>query len=333
MAGSRALTKIQLGRESTAGTAVAATTLWRGMGTIHDTREAQLVSEDVGILMGTHRSIIPNYEAAISMASVNGNFQQILHLLEAGIMTATPADDGVGSGKIYTYNFPTTAAPTIKTYTIEGGDNQQAEEMEYSFVESFSLSGTNREGLMMAGEWKGRQVTNSTFTGALAVPAVEDILAQKGKLYINAVSSAFGTTPITGTLLSMEFSYTTGIIPKYTIDTGNLYFAFHQFTKPEARLNLVFEHDSVAVAEKTAFRAETPRAIQLKFEGSALTTPGTTYTYHTLILNLPGKYTKFEALSEQDGNNTYAAEFAIGYDSTLATAGQIIVVNQLASVP
>src|SRR5574342_372935 len=127
MAGARALTKIQLGREATAGTAVVASTLWRGMGTIHDTREAQLVAEDVGILMGTHRSIIPNYEATISMASVNATFQQILHLLEAGIMAATPTNDGVGTGKIYTYNLPTTTAPTIKTYTLEGGDNQQAE--------------------------------------------------------------------------------------------------------------------------------------------------------------------------------------------------------------
>ena len=46
MAGSRALRKIQLGKETTAGIAVAATTLWRGMGTVKDNREVVFPEED-----------------------------------------------------------------------------------------------------------------------------------------------------------------------------------------------------------------------------------------------------------------------------------------------
>ncbi len=61
MAGARALRKLQFGKETTAGTNVDATTIWRGMGTIKDEREVVFPAEDVGILGGTDRSYISAY--------------------------------------------------------------------------------------------------------------------------------------------------------------------------------------------------------------------------------------------------------------------------------
>lgn len=332
MAGVAALRKLQLGQESTPGTPVAATTIWRGMGTLEDSRPVEVVEESVGMLMPTNRSYIPSYEALLSMDSTPATFQQILHLLEAGIMTATPVQDGAGSDYVYTYNFPTTAVPTIKTYTIEGGDNQQAEEMEYCFVETLTIEGNSAEAVMMAADWRGRQVTNTTFTGAIAIPAVEEILCSKGRLYIDDPSTGFGTTQISDTLLAFSLEVSTGLIAKYTID-GELYFSFAQSTRPEVTLNMTFEHNASAVAEKTEWRSNEARAVQLLFEGSAFATGGTTYTNHTLILNLPAIYTEFSALGETDGNDIYDVTMHVGYDSILATAGQILVVNELSAVP
>lgn len=331
MAGIKALRKLQLGREATAGTAVAATTIWRGMGTLKDARPVEKPPEDVGLLMPTTRAYIPKYEASLSMDSVPATFQQLLHILEAGIQTATPAADGPGSDYIYTYLFPTSTVPTIKTYTIEGGDNQQAEEMEYAFVQSFSLSGNSGEGLMMSSEWVGRQIVNTTFTGALSIPTVEEILFQKLKLYIDDVGSGFGSTLISNTLLSVTLDYETGLIPKFTAD-GELYFSFVQSTAPNVTLKMTFEHNSDAVLEKTDFRNNTVRAVRLIAEGSAFGTPGTTYSNHTLIVDVPGVYTEFSSLGETDGNDIYEVTLQVGYDGTLATAGQIVVVNELSAV-
>ena len=50
MAGIRALRKLQYGKETTAGTAVAATAVWRGIGTIQDNLETVFPAEDIGIL-------------------------------------------------------------------------------------------------------------------------------------------------------------------------------------------------------------------------------------------------------------------------------------------
>ena len=332
MAGVKALRRIQLGRETTDGTAVAATTVWRGLGTIEDAREVVFPNEDIGLLVGADRTYVPKLEALITFDSVEATYEQLPHLLEAGVMTATPTTD-TGTGIIYTYNFPTTAQKTIKTYTIEGGDDQQAEEMEYSFVKSLSLSGNASEAVMMSADWIGRQVTNTAFTATTdaPIPTVEEILFSKGKLYIDNDTDAFGTTQKSNTLLSMDLSVNTGMQEKYTA-TGNLYFSDHKQVMPEITLNLTFEHDATSVAEKIAWRNETARLVRLRFDGSALTTTGA-YDTKTLIVDLAGKWDNFDKIGEQDGNDVISATFRARYNSVAAKLGTIIVVSELAALP
>jgi hypothetical protein len=333
MTGIKPLRKIQLGRETTAGTAVAATTIWRGLGVIDDQREVVFANEDVGLISRTDRAYTPKYAAAIQMESVEATFEQLPHIFEAGIKAVgTGVTDTGGSGKVYTYPFPTTAKNTIKTYTVEGGDDQQAEEMEYSFVESFTLEGNAGEALMASANWMGRQVSLSTFsTAGVTLPDVEDILASKGKLYIDPVSGTIGTTQVSETLLNMSLNVTTGWKAVHTQD-GNLYFSFAKITEPEITLDLTFEHNASAVTEKAAWRAGTPRLIRLKYEGSALTTAGT-FANKTLIIDLAGKWESFDPLDDDDGNDVVSGTFRARYNSTAAFFAQIKVVNQLATIP
>ena len=145
MPGVKALRKIQLGDESSAGTPVAASTIWRGMGTISDQREVVHVEEDVGYLSGTDRTYVPKLFAELELEETEATFEQLPHILEMSLKDETPAQDGTGSGYIYQYEFPTTTQPTIQTYTIEGGDDQQAEEMViYRQFEDFLIPSVQR---------------------------------------------------------------------------------------------------------------------------------------------------------------------------------------------
>lgn len=333
MAGIKALRKIQLGREVAAGTAVAATAIWRGMGTLEDTREVVFPEEDVGIFPGTDRMYAPKLGGQLEMEAVPLTFEQVFHILEAGVLTVgTGVADGAGSGKIYNYTFPETAANTIKTYTIEGGDNQEAEEMEYSFVSEFELAGKGGEAWTMAATWMGRQVTVSSFTGALTIPTVEEALFSKTLLYIDVIGGTYGTTVKSDTLLGASLKVTTGWVPVWT-GVGAAYFGFAKQTPPEITLEITFEHDGTSAAEKVFWRAGTARKLQLKCVGSALATPGTAYTYKSLIVNLCGKWEKFNKIDEMDGNDIISSTFRGRYNSTAADAGNIIVVNEVATVP
>lgn len=333
MAGIQALRRIQLGRESTAGTVTAATTIWRGIGTLDDQRETVFPDEHVGILAGVDRSYVPRLAGEIEFERVPATFEQLLHVLEAGVKAvgAGTVDTG-GSGYIYTYPLPVASQNVIKTYTIEGGDDQQAERMEYAFVSEFTLEGNAGEAVMLSATWTGRQVQTADFTPGLTLPVVEEILFQRGKLFIDAVDGTAGTTPAANTWLNFSLNVNTGHRAVYTGD-GQLYFSFTKQTRPEITLDVTFEHDATGVAEKNAWRNQTPRLIRMLFEGSAFTTAGEMHSNKTFIVDLAGKWESFEKLGEQDGNDVLSGTFRVAYDPTYGAVGQMVVVNTVPSVP
>lgn len=330
--GVKLLRKLQFGRETTAGTAAAASTIWRGLGTLEDQRETVFPEEDIGYLSGTDRAYCPKLAGALTLESVEASFEQLPHLFEMGIMTATPVTDTGGSGKIYTYTHATTAAPTLKTYTVEGGDNAGAEIMSYCYAEKITIEGKAGEALKMGADLKGRTIAPTSFGTSATLPAVEEILFSKGTLYIDAVSGTAGTTPVSETLIEMKLDDTTGIIPVYTAD-GQLYFTTVKCATPEVTIDLTFEHNASAIAEIAAWKAGTPRLLKLKFPGTALTTAGSGYSYKTFEIIAAGKWEKFTPLGDSDGNDIVTGTFRVRYDTTAGKFIQYIVVNELASIP
>ncbi|MCP4010011.1 MAG: hypothetical protein GY726_10925 [Proteobacteria bacterium] len=336
MSGIKVLRKLQLGGETTAGTAVAADFIWRGIATgLEDTRTKVRPDENVGITSMTTRQYTPMIDAELNMASTEATFEQLPHIFEASLDAATPAQDGAGTGYIYSYPFPTTARAItdIKTYTIEAGDNQQAEEMAYAFVSDFTLSGNAGEAWKVDASWKGREASTTTFTGALSVPAVEEILFSKTKLYVDAVSGTIGTTEVTCTLLSATLNITSGIQARHTA-SGELYFCVAEDIGLRGTLDLTFLHNATAVAQKALWRADTPALVRLEAEGSALGTPGTTYTYKTLQINAAGVWNTFsDSDGDDNGTNIATATLDLGYDTTAALLGSILMVNELTALP
>ena len=329
MAGIQSLRKIQLGQEVTAGTAVAATAIWRGIGTIEDTRETIFPDEHVGFVSPLDRSYQPKLEGALAMEDTPSTYEQLGYILAAGVQDLTTGvADGVGSDFIYAFTFATTAKQAPQTFTLEGGDDQQAEEFNFCFVTDFQLAGVSYEAWQMSANWMGREVTPTTFTGALTLAAVEEMLFSKTKLYIDVIGGTHGTTQISGSLLAATLNVDTGQRPVPVGDGSLFYSAFDQKMKPEITLEVTLEHDANAVAELVTFRAETPQLLQLKTEGSAFGTGGTTYSNHTMLIDLTGKWESFEKIGEQDGNDIRTGVFRAGYDLTAASFCEITVVNE-----
>ncbi len=334
--GIRALRKILIGKEGAAGSAVAATTYWRGRGALEDTRELVFPEEDVGYLAGLNRVYTQKLGGQIELEETECTFEQIPYLLTGGVLKCEAGTaDSAGPGKIYEYTFPTTAPNSVSTFTVEGGDDAGAEEMEYAFVREFGLTGVGGEALMMSGTLVGRQIIPTTFSAStVSLPAVEEILFSKGKLYIDAASATLGGTLRSNTFLEMSLDVDTGWREQFTGD-GNEFFSFIKNVGPEVMLDIIFEHDSIAVAQKAAWRAETPTQIRMIWQGTALSTAAT-YTHKTLQIDLAGSWEKFEKLDERDGNDIITGRFRMRYDAAAGgtgLAGRVIVVNTLVSLP
>lgn len=181
-------------------------------------------------------------------------------------------------------------------------------------------------------ESSGSTVTiTQTFTPSISIPTVEEAIFNKGKLYIDDVGGTIGTTQKSNTFLSFDLDFTTGWKGQPTGD-GRLDFSFAKYTKASWTLQVTFEHDGTATAEKAKWIAKTPRLIRIKVEGAALSVAGSVYTYKTLIIDVPGIWVDFTALENDDGNDTVTGTLKGGYDATAALGGQIIVVNSLSAL-
>lgn len=333
MAGITALRKMQLGWEATAGTAVPATTVWRGpVNSIEALDNIVPVEEHVGRMGGANRTMKTNLLAQLSIPDTVFNFEQFPWFCQMGVEAqAAGVADGVGSGQIYTFDFGLTSANAPHTATIEAGNNQQVYEMEYTHCTEFTVRGAPNEAVMMSATLQGRQRTDSSFTGALSMPAVHEAFFNQASLYLDAAGAGtIGTTAIASALLGFSISVNTGQHAKFTGD-GQLYFNTVDQREWEIEAEVTFRHIAAADTEDANWLAQTARLMEIKLTGAALATAGTAYTYYTARFQLPGKWTKFSTLEDREGNDIIRGTYRAAYDPTEALGPKIIVVNETAS--
>lgn len=321
---------MQFVREATAGTIPTnMTDVWRGeFSMLEDTRERTIVEETVGSFFQAERVYDGKLQAAWSQPSTPLTFEQVCHIFEGGIKTATPAGTGP---YVRTYNYPYTgtAVNTIKTYAFRGGSAVAAEDvyqMGYGFVESFELSGSFGEAWTMSSNWIGREMVAGTLTTDLTLPTVYEALFPQTLLYIDASGGTIGTTQATGVLMSASINVTTGlrIVP---VGDGQLYYTTYKWTKPEATFSLTLELESSSVVadERDAYRVSggSVRLFRLKSTRDA---------NHILQLDFAGKVDSVGDYTNSEGNTTVTFDghmVASGTDSLSLTA---IVTNQEATL-
>lgn len=335
MPGHSFLRSAQMGKEGTPGQAVAATSVWRG-GNCRRRYPGRIRHRDERVAMLPRRVddiYVPMQGALMQVAEGPISFSQMRYIAEAGVELESPTQDGGGgSGYIYTYNFGTTAAKTLRTFTWEVGSDELVREAEYMFVREFTLSGAEDEALMMSAIWEGRQWSDSSFTPDLNPLAIEDMLFNNCVVYLDALTGTIGNTPVAQVITGFRAEVVTGAIARRTAD-GNLYFTTHMWNRPVITGNLVFIHGSELETEMANAEAGTGKLLRIKCEGSALTTPGTGYSKVTMIWDMAVSWEELPDLSEQQGLETMELPFNAGYSQDATLFSQMVIVVEESSLP
>lgn len=318
--------QIQLGREGTKGTVAAATTKWRGPFSMpSDARTRNIVEEQIGAFMQAERSYDAAYLAKWAAPSCPLTYEQILHVLEAGVKTTTPSGGGPYTW-LYSYPYTGVTVNTIKTYTVEAGsatitgDNQR---MEFGFVEQFELSGKFGEAWMMQSNWLGRQLTPSiTFTAGQAAPTVEEALFNKTVLSIGATGGA--VAQVNGVLMAAKITVKTGLII-VPVANGQLYFQDYKWTQPEIKFSITFELEDGAgtvTTERGIYNTNAVRLFRLKTTGSGS---------KSMQLDWAGKYDTFGDYTNASGDTTVTVDGHVVASSADSLAFAATIVNSIPS--
>lgn len=339
MPGKRKLAKIQLGDEGTAsgyntgaGQATKASAIWRGPAGFFDDEEIPVfVEEDTGRFSGSDRTYIPKAGAVLDMPETEATFEQLPYILMAGVEAESPGQvtNSTGTAFTWTFEFATGTGKETMTYTFEVGDNQEQEEAAYMFVEDFHITGAVDEAVKMSATWRGRQVSVTDWTTGISLASVEEIIFNKGVLSIDATGATIGNSPVSGTLIDMDFHAVTGVVA-YQTASGQLYFYATKQVGPEITLAITFEHDGTAVTEKAYCKSGTARLIRIYWEGSVV---GDESTARKLQIDMAGKWANFDILSEKDGNNIVSGTFNVREVTADGLYCNLVMINALSALP
>jgi hypothetical protein len=327
------LRQLQIGKETTLGTAVACTTFLRMEGSIKDESKPEYPKEDLGYIRGVGRSFVAKEDGTIEIKGTPCTFEQLPYFGNMTLSGVTGVQDGAGTGYVYTQPFPTNSILTPYTYTIRHGDNQQAELVTAVFCEELTIKGEAEKPWTIDAKLRGWPRGTTTFTGSLTIPTVEEVIFGLSGLYIDAPGGTIGTTQITDGFRGFELKISKVFQPRWQGNLANKYYTrLVMNSEPEITLKIKLDHDSSAVAERAARRALTHRLVRIKAEGSTLGTAGT-YTKKTILLDCVGSYMEPEPYDDDDG--VTSLEFSMGthYNATAALGGRIVTVRESSTLP
>lgn len=333
MAGVQLFTHLQLGKETTPGTSVAATRMLfpDGTGMI----DVDRMQSFQGGNRGTRSNIVRATQMGIAVAipyrtasDVGVAFDELPiygSQLKGGV-TGT----GAGADKAWAFAPSQTGANAQEAYTIEVGDATQNYDVEYCQASAWRLS-AERGGLTQGEiDWFGRQPTKATKTAVAATNSVK-IPGYLWKVrFATAQSGLSGASDVTNFLRSFNVEVQTGLTPQFYLD-GNAYFGQSQESQPMGgTIELVVDSVAQAVTQfydKAA--ADTIDFLQLKAIGPSL--GGSTYIAQIQAAVL---YEEPEIInSDIDGVNTYRVVGHIAYDTTWAQALTLDATCSIAALP
>ena len=317
--------KVQYGKETNRFTAVAATKMLTGHVNIPKDREPVLFGGSLGLRIRNNQSVIAQIKADdLRYSDPTAYFQELPLFLSLGLKGGITASEQTPSQADYLWTFNPTlsAADALDAITLEMGDDERAYEVEGVSATSLKISGKTGDNSLVSLEAGliGKQLTSTTFTGALSLPTREPILGNLAKIYLDPSWANVGVTQKSGILREYSAELQFGVEQLHhgaakTVDSQRQgYLAW--------LLQFVFERGAEAEAIFDAFQAQTFKVMRLAIEGSQIGTG----VVHSVKIDMGGHFVAVDPFGQEDeGFGLYTATFEALYDGTGAKAIQASV--------
>lgn len=325
-----ALSAVQLGVESTPGTGVAANKLLQYL----DFQPAPNISTNEfrpsGNLVPT--VVTPGQDFTDFTLAGAGSYSEFPYIGCSLFENVSPTTVDT-SGREWLFEPDYNAEPTLKTYTIEVGNNVRAGKTTYSIIRGIELAFNRTDGVTLSGSAYGQQwQDNITLTASPTATQDKPILPTHLDVFLDTTSGGLG-----GTKLTRDFNAVWRCNdrhgPIWPLNSANASYPAHVLTVPNIELELNFEYDTAgAAASFTPIRAGATRYIRLSATSTELAGAATRF----YDLRIDGAY-KCSAIAFDDteGVRTVTSTWRLVYDSTFGTSNRIFSIrntNQLAAL-
>jgi hypothetical protein len=286
---------IQIGVESTPGTAVPANKLLRSFTVEPGPHVDMQTFRPVGSKFNS--VIVPGKEWVEGKITGIGSYQEIQYLL-SGIMADVGTNPTlVTGGQVWTHELKQRAPDTIKTYSIEQGDSNFAHKFNYGLITELGLN-FSRDGCEIDGSFMARALTTgATLTGSPTTVDPEVVmLPTEIDVYYNTTFGTIGTTKL-GRAFQANLKISDRFAPVWVLNSLASSYTAHVETAPTVEVELLVEADTEGIQFFPIMRAGTTGYLRIKATSTQLAA-GTAYSFQA---DLAGKVSDVSDFSDEDG--------------------------------
>jgi hypothetical protein len=332
--------RVQVGKQSVIGTAVAATRVlpWRGLIEYNPNRTDPDV--DVGSLDPVLTPYMLAPEATISGMSGPLDYDDIVLRLSAGIKGGvTPTGPTGGTAYTWTFQAASLTADAFDYYSVQTGDDTSDSAGAGSNGFGGVINSLSEEMPQDLGPWTISDdwiFANATYGNrtSLTPPSAEawDFGADTA-FYLDSNALAIGVTPLAAAVRAATLTVNNNLDQKRYADGSNVRFNLQAFGRGqrEITLEVTVEKTTATIAE-VATLDDTPVPNRYwKIASSSTEFAGTAIPYSSNTF-LPMRLFSV-ANGEIDNNTTFVLTYKGFYDLTLTYSYKRVVINQRSALP
>lgn len=316
----------QIGLETTAGTAVAATKLIQGTdfqpGIKLNTKQFRAMGRKYPYLT------VPGREWVDAKLAGPANYNELAYWLSCiGVMTPTTHTGGTNS-KDWVLTPVTNGNANVQTYTVEKGDSIRAYKYAYGLLYTFNIHFT-RDEVQFTGNMLGQRITDAITLTSSGIGNVtpQPILGSHVNWYLDTTSGGIGTTqllnPVSGDLI-----WDAGYGTFWPMNRSNTSFKQHVDLAPKATLKMLLEADSAGMAQLSGARLGSTYYLQMDAQGPIIEG---SIVYEWKV-NFAAQVSNIQPFSDAQGVYAIEFEFTLVEDNTLAYAWKSTLTNNLAAL-
>lgn len=321
---------VQIGKETTPGTGVAASKLLQYIGF----SLAPNLDMNTFTPMGSRvpSAITPGKDWSTITIDGKGSYSEMAYVWSGLLkdVTATTVDT---TGKQWLYEPANRTEETHARYTIEEGSSIRAGKATYGVITDASVVFNRTDGVTVSGSGFAQQYqANITLTATPTTIEEAIILPTHLNVYSNDSFATIGTTKLTRDF-NAEFGIGGFSGPVWTLNSANASFAADVDLVPDVACTLRCSADSQGEAFLTAARAGATKFVRLEAKSTVLA--GASTAFYSMTIDMACKVTEYPGFDDEDGIKVVDVGLAPVYDSTFSAAGawcRITLVNKTAAL-
>ncbi len=256
-------------------------------------------------------------------------YRALAYLLSGVLNYPTPSQQGGTIAYKWAFQPATSAADTVKAYTIEKGSSVRAERVDYGLISGVSLS-FNAKDDRVAVSAEGiatERVDDITLTATPTVRQVIPITPLQVTIKLaDAQANLAGASALTK-VVSWNWSISGKVAPAFFAGSAASYAGYVE-NAPDMSGSLTLEADATAMAMLPIARAGTRYWMNVKFVGPLI---AGSY-YNTFDLTMPFYFGDVGELGDSDGLVAVTFNMTNSNDSTWGKALTIDLTNDLSGL-